>query len=326
MPEGPQVARHARMQGERLIGRRLRADSPNGRSDDVAVLVDGLELVGIEAVGKHLLYDFGDERWLHVHLGRFGKFVAGDMPLREPQGVLRFRLFTDEVWYELRGAIAVEMYDAEARERLMGRIGPNPLDRDADPLAAYAKLAASRAPIGTLMMDQSVVGGIGNIYRSEVLFLNRVHPRTPSHLVPKKTWLAMWRDLERVMADGAKIGKIVTTWPKDREHPKGAIRAGERFYVYHRTGLPCRHCGTLIVTATLANRSMFWCPDDQIEIRADEPDVTKRLGAKKKPSVAKAPATGRVTAPKAPAKLPAKKLAARASAASKISKRAPLGG
>lgn len=180
MPEGPQVARHARMQGERLIGRRLRADSPNGRSDDVAVLVDGLELVGIEAVGKHLLYDFGDERWLHVHLGRFGKFVAGDMPLREPQGVLRFRLFTDEVWYELRGAIAVEMYDAEARERLMGRIGPNPLDRDADPLAAYAKLAASRAPIGTLMMDQSVVGGIGNIYRSEVLFLNRVHPYAES--------------------------------------------------------------------------------------------------------------------------------------------------
>lgn len=263
MPEGPQVARMARMQAPHLVGKRIRADSPDGRSDEVAALIDGKRLRGIESVGKHLLYDFGLDRYLHVHLGRFGKFVDGAMPLPEPRGVLRFRMYTAAHWYELRGAIAIELYDAAARALLEGRIGPNPLDPAADPSRAFEKIRKSRSPIATLVMDQSIVAGVGNIYRSEVLFLNRVDPALPGTALDKKTWKKMWRDFQRLMADGAEIGRIVTTWPKDRQKKTGAVKASDRFYVYHRDGLPCRWCGTLVKTGTFANRNVYWCPHDQ---------------------------------------------------------------
>jgi formamidopyrimidine-DNA glycosylase len=263
MPEGPQVARYARLQSEVLAGKRVRADSPNGRSTDVAAAIDGLKLLGIEAVGKHLLYDFGKERYLHVHLGRFGNFDDGPMPLPEVRGILRFRLRTTKHWFELRGAIAIELFDAAMRAALEARIGPNPLDPAADPKRAFAKIRTSRASIGMLMMDQSIVGGIGNIYRSEVLFMNGVHPLRPGNTIDAKTWRAMWRDLVRVMEHGAIHGRIVTTLPQDREKRTGAVRRTDRFYVYRRDGLPCRRCGTLIRTAVLGNRNVFWCPHDQ---------------------------------------------------------------
>jgi formamidopyrimidine-DNA glycosylase len=263
MPEGPQVARYARLQREILAGKRVRADSPNGRSDAVAQAIDGLKLIGIEAIGKHLLYDFGKERYLHVHLGRFGNFVDGPMPLPEVRGILRFRLYSTKHWFELRGAIAIESFDAEMRGRLEARIGPNPLDPQADPARAYAKISRSRSAIGSLLMDQSIVGGIGNIYRSEVLFLNGVHPQRPGSSIDRRTWRAMWKDLVRLMEHGAVVGRIVTTRPADREKRAGPVRRADRFYVYHRDGLPCRRCGSLVVAGVIGNRNVYWCPEDQ---------------------------------------------------------------
>jgi formamidopyrimidine-DNA glycosylase len=263
MPEGPQVARYARLQREILAGKRVRADSPNGRSDDVAQAIDGLKLVGIEAIGKHLLYDFGKERYLHVHLGRFGNFGDGPMPLPEVRGILRFRMYTTKHWFELRGAIAVESFDAEMRRSLIARIGPNPLDPQADAALAYAKISRSRSAIGLLLMDQTIVGGIGNIYRSEVLFMNGVHPQRPGSSIDERTWRGIWKDLVRLMEHGAVHGRIVTTRPADRDKPAGPVRRADRCYVYHRDGLPCRHCGTLVVVGVIGNRKVYWCPEDQ---------------------------------------------------------------
>jgi endonuclease-8 len=279
MPEGPQVARYARLQSEILAGKRIRFDSPNGRSDEVAAAIDGLKLQRIEAIGKHLLYDFGKERYLHVHLGRFGNFDEGAMPLPAVTGVLRFRMYTRTHWFELRGAIAIELYDAEARAALAARIGPNPLDPGADPMRAYAKIAKSRASIGMLLMDQSIVGGIGNIYRSEVLFMNRVNPMRAGNTIDRKTWRAIWKDLVRVMAHGAIHGRIVTTDPRDRDKPTGAVRAGDRFYVYRRDGLPCRRCGTIVERAVMGTRSVFWCPNDQPASAADVPAHVRKRSA-----------------------------------------------
>jgi formamidopyrimidine-DNA glycosylase len=279
MPEGPQVARYARLQNAILAGKRVRADSPNGRADEVAAAIDGLRLQRIEAIGKHLLYDFGKERYLHVHLGRFGSFDDGPMPLPPVRGILRFRMYSATRWFELRGAIAIEFYDAEARAALEARIGPNPLDPDADPMRAYAKIAKSRASIGLLLMDQAIVGGIGNIYRSEVLFMNGVNPLLPGFALDRKTWRGIWRDLVRVMSHGAIHGRIVTTDPKDREKPAGPVRATDRFYVYRRDGLPCRRCGTLVRTATIGARKVFWCPKDQPARDSDVPAHVRKRSA-----------------------------------------------
>jgi formamidopyrimidine-DNA glycosylase len=130
-------------------------------------------------------------------------------------------------------------------------------------MQAYAKIRKSRAPIGMLLMDQAVVAGIGNIYRSEILFVHGVDPKSPGSALARTTWRAMWRDLVRWMADAERNGRIVTTAPGDREKPTGAVRRTDRFYVYRRTGLPCRRCGTAIVTGVMGNRNVFWCPHDQ---------------------------------------------------------------
>lgn len=278
MPEGPQVARYARLQSELLRGQTLHCDSPNGRSDDVAALVDGATLLGIEAIGKHLIYDFGEDRLLHVHLGRFGHFKGGTMPLPEVRGILRLRLYSATDWFELRGAIAIELYDASMRASLEGRIGPNPLDAGAVAARAYAKIVKSRTAVGLQMMDQSIVAGIGNIYRSEVLFLNGLDPRAPGLALERPTWRAMWRDLKRLMAHGAEVGRIVTTRPEDRAKAEGAVRGEDRFYVYHRTGLPCRRCGTSIRTGQLGTRSIFWCPQCQpAHVPGTEPGVIRNV-------------------------------------------------
>jgi len=264
-----------------MRGKAVHADSPDGRSDDVAAFIDGATLRGIEAIGKHLLYDFGEGRLLHVHLGRFGNFHEGTLPLPEVRGVLRFRLFTDADWFELRGAIAIELYDASMRALLEGRIGPNPLDPRADLKRAYDKIVKSRTPIGLQMMDQSIVGGIGNIYRSEVLFLNGLDPRAPGPALERKAWSAIWSDLTRLMVHGAVVGRIVTTWPKDRKKAQGDVRAEDRFYVYHRTGLPCRRCGTAIRTELLGTRSVFWCPQCQpVHVITAAPSARTRTTAK----------------------------------------------
>ena len=282
MPEGPQVARYARLQSEKLCGHPVRADSPNGRADDVAALIDGATLLGIEAVGKHLLYDFGEDRLLHVHLGRFGNFHQGAMPLPEVRGVLRFRLYTASDWFELRGAIAIEIYDAAMRDLLEGRIGPNPLDPAAKPKRAYDKIVASRTAIGLQMMDQSIVAGIGNIYRSEALFLSGIDPRDPGPTLTLKTWRAIWKDLARLMLHGADVGRIVTTWPKDRTKATGPVRRNDRFYVYHRTGLPCRRCGTLVCEHELGKRRVFWCPQCQPRSSQSATAVTLRAAPRRK--------------------------------------------
>ncbi|GAC1304016.1 MAG: Fpg/Nei family DNA glycosylase [Vulcanimicrobiaceae bacterium] len=305
MPEGPQVARYARLQSETLCGRAVRADSPNGRSDDVAALVDRATLRGIEAIGKHLLYDFGEDRLLHVHLGRFGNFHQGTMPLPEVRGVLRFRLYTETDWFELRGAIAIEIYDAAMRGLLERRIGPNPLDPAANAKRAYEKIVASRTAIGLQMMDQSIVAGIGNIYRSEVLFLNGVDPRDPGPTLARGTWRAIWKDLARLMAHGAEVGRIVTTWPKDRAKPTGPVRRDDRFYVYHRTGLPCRRCGTLVCENELGKRRAFWCPRCQPASTAEAAATpTARAKATRKP--APEPAARAATQRSAEARRPAR--------------------
>jgi formamidopyrimidine-DNA glycosylase len=263
MPEGPQVARYARLQRERLEGRRVRLDSPSGRSDDEAAFFDGGTITSVEAIGKHLLYDFGDERYLHVHLGRFGKFKEGPLPEPELRGIVRLRLRTEDYWYELRGAIAVDAYGPEQRRLLRERIGPNPLDPRARPAPVYAKISKSTSPIGLLLMDQAVIAGVGNIYRCEVLFMNGIHPRRPGTTIAESEWRSMWRDLRSVMRHNVVDGRIVTTAPADREGRTGKVRASDRFYVYHRAGLPCRRCGAPISSGTMGNRSIYWCPDDQ---------------------------------------------------------------
>ena len=192
MPEGNELHRHAERQAAMFAGRLVTVDAPNERFAEGAKLIHRRKLRAVDAYGKHLFYDFGPGRQLHVHLGLYGKYRDGEMPYPEPKGALRLRISTAKHWLELRGPTDCTVFDDEQRAALLARIGPDPLRPDSDPKIAIARIRKSRAPIGGLLMDQSVIGGLGNIYRAELLFRARLNPfvagntTTPAQL--KKLW------------------------------------------------------------------------------------------------------------------------------------------
>jgi len=262
LPEGNEVHRFAEVQAKRFAGKTVHVDSPNGRFGDSAML-DGRKLKSIEAVGKHLGYVFGKDLTLHVHLGRFGDFTDGAMPMPDVKGVLRFRMWTAKHWLELRGATDVSVFTDEQWTALLARLGPDPLRQGSDPAPAFAVIRERKTPIGALLMDQSVIAGIGNIYRAELLYRARINPHRPGNEVALKALQAIWKDAVVLMPQGMVDRRIVTTRPKDRPHAKGVAEDAEVHYVYHRTGKPCWICGTKIERGEMAGRTVYWCPKCQ---------------------------------------------------------------
>ena len=200
MPEGNELHRHAAQHGELFSGRIITVEAPNGRFEDGAALLNRRKLRALEAFGKHLVYDFGSGRHLHIHLGLYGKFRTGEMPFPEPRGALRLRLSSSEYWLELRGPTACEVLTKTERNKLVTRIGPDPLRDDADSAVAVLRILKSRAPVGALLMDQAVIGGIGNIYRAELLFRARLNPFRAGNTVPKRAIVKLWKGRSRTDA------------------------------------------------------------------------------------------------------------------------------
>ncbi len=259
MPEGNEVHRFRDRQAALFVGHILHADSPSGQFPDAALL-NQRKLRGIRAHGKHLGYDFGRDLILHVHLGRFGDFTEGKLPLAVPKGALRLRLWTKTDWLELRGPTDCSIYDQQKWAKLAARLGPDPLEKGADPAPAFAMIARRKTPIGALLMDQAVIAGIGNIYRAELLFRARLSPFRAGEAVGLKTLRALWKDAVRLMPDGMVDRRIVTTRPIDRTQPRGPAERAEVHYVYRRQGKLCLVCGTKIESHAMAGRTLYWCP------------------------------------------------------------------
>ncbi len=259
MPEGNEIHRFADRHAAAFAGRRVSVDSPNGAFPD-AHLLNGRTLRSVEAYGKHLGYIFGPDLILHIHLGRYGDFREGPLPLPPAKGALRLRIWTRQKWIELRGAIDCSVFNREQWHALLQRIGPDPLRLDADPAPAFALMQRRNTPMGQLLMDQSVIGGIGNVYRAELLFRHGIHPHCPGREVPRPVLESIWRDARTLMRKGRVDRRMVTTLPHDRPHPRGKARDDEVHYVYRRHGKPCFRCGTKIQKQDMAGRTVYWCP------------------------------------------------------------------
>ena len=295
MPEGNEIHRWAARHTAAFVGRRLNVlPGPNHRFSD-AHLVDGKKLRKVHAVGKHLGYEFSDDLYLHIHLGRFGDFSEGCGPLPEPKGALRAilqrsgksgtagkqphnqRCYADDGtqpfppadvdWCELRGPTDCSVYNAAKWQALLDRLGPDPIADEPgghdDPQRAFDKILSKKAPIAELLMDQTVLSGIGNIYRAELLFRHRVNPFTPGDQMPVKTLKAMWKDMIPLLKAGMVDRRIVCTKRADRPSKADPAPRGEEHYTYRRHGKPCFVCGEKILRRDLAGRTLYWCPRDQ---------------------------------------------------------------
>jgi len=175
------------------------------------------------------------------------------------------RLVAGDHWLDLRGPTACELYTPADRDAVIARLGPDPLRKDADPERAWVKVSRSRVAVGALLMDQSVLAGVGNVYRAEALFRAGLSPFRPGREVPQRIWDQMWDDLRVLLRAGVRAGRIVTTEPEDRNRRSGRALGRDAHYVYRRAGLPCRRCGTEVLTRAMAARNLFWCPVCQPE-------------------------------------------------------------
>ncbi len=267
MPEGHTLYRLAREQSTLFAGRPVHATSPQGRFEAGAALLDGRVLDEVFSYGKHLFARFGGDH-LHVHLGLYGTYRTGSGTPPTARGALRMRWEADGpdgagVWTDLRGPTACEVLTTPEVTTILDRLGPDPLRPRADGAAAHARIGRSRTALGALLMDQSVLAGVGNVYRAELLFRHGVSPFRPGRDVDAAVWAPMWADLVTLMRAGVRMGRIVTTRPEDRTRRRGAVQREDAHYVYRRTGLPCRLCGTPVRTELMVGRNLYWCPTCQ---------------------------------------------------------------
>ncbi|MEE6137945.1 DNA-formamidopyrimidine glycosylase family protein [Mycobacterium sp. 050128] len=265
MPEGHTLHRLARLHQRRFGGAPVAVSSPQGRFADAAAAVDGHVLRKSNAWGKHLFHHYAGGPIVHVHLGLYGTFTewerADELP--EPVGQVRMRMVGAEYGTDLRGPTVCEVIDEARVSDVVAKLGPDPLRSDADPEWAWNRITKSRRPIGALLMDQGVIAGVGNVYRSELLFRHRIDPYRPGRGVSEAEFDAAWTDLVALMKVGLRGGKIVVVRPVHDHGPPSYAPDRPRTYVYRRAGEACRVCGGPISTAVLEGRNVFWCPNCQ---------------------------------------------------------------
>ena len=265
MPEGDTIFRTATVLRRALVGgavRRAVAQAGPGlsRVPDLSVLV-GRTVEASEARGKHLLIGFSGGRWLRTHMrmkGSWHRYRPGEawrLPARRAVCVLE----TDAAVAVCFDAPVVELLtDAElARHGALRALGPDLLAPEPDLDDGVRRLRArATVPVGEAMLDQRAVAGIGNVIKSEALFMERMDPWAPVRALSDGELRSVLGRATALLAANTGGGRRVTT---------GRRSPGEALWVYKRSGRPCRRCGTLIRARRQGSqaRTTYWCPSCQ---------------------------------------------------------------
>jgi endonuclease VIII len=253
LPEGHTIHRAARDQHKMLVGQTIDVSSPQGRFFEGAARLDGQHCISVEAFGKHLLYQFANAMTLHVHLGLFGRFRTAKKPAAEPRGEVRVRMISATHVVDINGPNTCEVLDPADVLTLINRIGPDVLRKDANPDLAWARISKSRVSIGQLLMDQSVIAGIGNIYRSEILWRQNLHPRTLGRDLSRDMFDRLWADAVHLLEIGVKNNAIITV----EGVRKSKSKYGERVNIFGKPNCPL--CASAISNFEIATRRAYMC-------------------------------------------------------------------
>jgi endonuclease-8 len=258
MPEGDSVYLAAKRMHQGLAGQRLtRTDFrvPHLATTDLA----GRTVLAVVPRGKHLLTRLEGDLTLHTHFK-----MDGTWHLYRPRQRWNGPLWQVRVVLETAQRVAVgfrlpvvELVATSAEESVVGHLGPDLLGPDWDAEEALRRLRSDpRREIGTALLDQRNLAGLGNIWRCEVLFLRGISPWTPVGEVD---------DLPALV----RLSHRLLQANKDRpgQTSTGSMRRGETAYVVGRHRKPCRRCGTQIAKhlqgVAPQQRETYWCPHCQ---------------------------------------------------------------
>jgi endonuclease-8 len=262
MPEGDTIARTADVLRAALVGRpitsaRARPQPGMRRVPDLSRLL-GSTVTSVEPRGKHLLIGFDRGLTLRTHLrmtGSWHRYRHGERWHRPAAAA--------SVVLENAAAIAVAfstpvvelLTDADLRRsRALGSLGPDLLAADFDAEEAVGRLRGwDDEELGNVLLEQRAVAGMGNVYKSEVPFIERLDPWAPVARFTDEELNAALATARRLLQANTRGGARVTTGSRVR---------GEALWVYGRAGRPCRRCGSLVRNGrqgALA-RLTYWCP------------------------------------------------------------------
>lgn len=285
MPEGDTVWAAAQRLDKALAGKTLvRSDFRVARFATVDLA--GQEVTEVLSRGKHLLIRVGtgaSALTVHSHLkmeGAWHLYVAGDK-WRRPAFTARVILQTAQVSAVGFSLAQVEVVARDEEHRLVGYLGPDLLGSDWDATEALLRLRSDPArPIGTALLDQRNLAGIGNVFRNDLCFLAGIHPSAPVAAVPRLERLV--DTAKRLLEANKRRSARITTGLEVRGQ-------ADRLWVHGRDRQPCRRCGTLIERGRLGNtaldeRDIYFCPHCQPLPAAAEPadsppDPTERPDA-----------------------------------------------
>jgi len=275
MPEGDTIFRAARTLDRALAGKQVvrfeTALAQLARVDDDGPIA-GRTVTGVRSVGKHLLVELSGDLVLRTHMRMAGSwhiYRPGERWQR-PRASMRVVLETADFQ-----AVAFDVPVAEfrtgrelARDPALRSLGPDVLDAGFDEQDALRRLRArATLAIGDALLDQSALAGIGNVFKNEVCFVERVHPFTPISALDDVTLLGLVRTARRFLGMNvleSSGGGMVTYTGLRRTTRRGDPSA--RLWVYGRAGEPCRKCGERIVLQRRGPhaRTTYFCPRCQV--------------------------------------------------------------
>lgn len=274
MPEGDTLFRAARTYQKAFAGKTVRAfrsELAQPRMVERDAPLRGRVVERVESRGKHLLMHFSGGLTLRVHLRMNGSlhiYRPGER-WKRPTSSARLVVETDDFV-----GVAFDVQEAEllterqvSRHEDLSKLGPDVLAPDFDAADVIRRVRArAHQSLAELLLNQRVVAGIGNVYKSETLFEARMNPFLAGGAVCEDDWRRILEIARRLMhsnvIDVRRKG-IVTYTGYRRTTGRGNPQ--ERMWVYGRIGLPCRHCGQTIkmVRTGLDARSTYFCPDCQ---------------------------------------------------------------
>ena len=266
MPELPEVETFVRALRDPLIGRIItgvRNDWPRHiailSAEQLRDRIVGRRFLAVDRRGKYLVFTLSDDETLIIHLKMSGHLsvVAAD----SPADGYDHTIFELDDGRELRfrdirkfGRVYLVRDPAE----VLAPLGPEPLTDTFDASELAAGLAGRQRVLKPLLLDQTFIAGIGNIYADEALFRAGIHPARRSDSLTYEEIAALHAAIREVLAKGIdKQGASVRTY-----YTAGGTRGKmqDEFMVYDRTGRPCYRCGRPVERMVLGGRSTHFCP------------------------------------------------------------------
>lgn len=269
LPEVEMVARHLRalITGRTIVKAQLIRPglAPENTPRQFAASLRQARVEEIGRRGKHLLLHFSNARTLIVHLRMTGRFLYLDAVASQPRHTHALFLLDNEkklAFEDTRhfGMMLVTKTAELERAKPLSRLAPEPLSETFTPEYLHRVLQRSDQQIKLLLLDQTKVLGLGNIYAAEALHRASIHPQLPASRITKPRVIALHREIISVLNEAIANDSTLNTNPEAPEASYTGGRYESMTRVYERAGLPCFTCGSAIRRFTQGARSTYYCP------------------------------------------------------------------